>query len=548
MTLGEISLKLAYATIPLFWPVWLFTLAAALYIGFSSSDNWRSREPFTMLNAGSYAIAGFVLPYVAFLLWGVDFAYYDNDVLLEYTVSGKLSPLGIWPYQGRFFPLFAQEFNALALIAPTPVCYHAFAALQLVAFCWLLNVALSDIPVAWRVGAVAALIMSNSVGLVFADLIYTERNVVLWLAVLIVALRRFDQSPSRLNVVAALVAAQVALYYQELVLLLVATVALTRLAVAWRREGPVRWRWLTTRPLEVGLLVCCAVFVTQFAVSMLSVDPVAYALERARVGPVHLALQYARTDPLLLVLVAGLALRAGQVRRLADLDPVWDSLALGALVYFIALVLTGLPGTRYAGPVDTIALLFAVRQAAAWSRTMPLGRWAIGTLAVVLALAVTIFGAVRLLEYKSVVRGTVKLVQFVEQYSASHPGELRLYFPNTAGWRMMNVASYMRYRDQRVFERVRFLGPHEFPGGQCVSYLSYRCERALAPEPGDLVVQLPDDPERVEMPRAELQFQYELLPGGLPAAVSRLVYPAAPLYDGREMPKGWLTATAAVVR
>ena len=46
-------------------------------------------------------------------------------------------------------------------------------------------------------------------------------------------------------------------------------------------------------------------------------------------------------------------------------------------------------------------------------------------------MAVCAFGAFRLLEHKSVVRGTVELAAFLDRFAAEHPGPVRVYFPDT---------------------------------------------------------------------------------------------------------------------
>jgi hypothetical protein len=545
MTLQGAILKLSYATIPLFWPVWICTAVAALYLAISSRPTWRSGQPSHWINPASIGIFALLLPFIYLLLWGIDFAYHDNDIVLDYTAVGRFWPVAIWPHEGRYFPLFAQEFNALSLFGPTPIVYYTFVVAQLVVFCVLLERALWDIPTPSRIGAVAVLICSNSMGIVFADLIYPERNIVFSLAVLIVAIQRGDRAPSRLNLVAALLAAQLALYYKEPAFLLIGTVAVTRLVIWWFRTPDSGWGWLRGRQLEIGLLALCAIFLMQFAISLAGYGSIAYA-DRADIGAWKAAVRYAQTDPLLVGFVAAIALRAASVRRIADLDPVWDPLALGAVVYTTALISMGLSADRYMPPVDMIALLFAVRQAANYGQSRPERRWLVRVATIAIAVATVSFGAFRVLEHKSVVRGTVALAEFVERYSADHQGEVRVYFPNTEGWRMMNFAAYLKYRYPAAFERVRLVGPDQYAEGRCVTFRAYRCEQSPAPRRGDIIAHLPDDPRRSAASNRQPLFRYDLLPGGVPAWVGRIFYREAPLYVGLPMPHDWLAATAAL--
>ena len=95
---------------------------------------------------------------------------------------------------------------------------------------------------------------------------------------------------------------------------------------------------------------------------------------------------------------------------------------------------------------------------------------------------------------------------------------------------------------------VTFAGPQEFPGGQCVGWLRYKCETASEPRPGDLVVQLPDDPTRDgESNDRETLFSYSWLGRDMPKALGKVFYASSPLYtSGDAIPQHWLTTSAAL--
>lgn len=544
MTLSQFTARLSYATIPLFWPIWIATAAAAIYLAYRFNPRWLSGEP--LRSRHSLLVVALLVPYALFLVWGEDFAYHDNDVFTEHIAAGKWWPLSIWPHEGRYFPLFAQEFNFLGLVAPAPLLFHGFAAIQLLAFCWLVGLALGGVSLPWRIGAAVVLSLSNSVGIVFADLIYPERNAVLCLAALIVAIDRTGRAPSRLTGIVALLAAHLTLYFKEPLVLFIGTFATVRLLVASSRlQGggrslPAVW-------LELGLLGLCSVFLVQFIVSLLAFQSSSY-VTRAAVGPVAAAMRYFRTDMLLGPFIAVAIVRMIHLRRIADVDPLWDALAAAALVYFCALVVLGLAAARYLPPVDLIAVLYTARQMAHWCQANRVKRWVVIPAAAVIVLATTVFGAVRLLEYKSVIWGTVGLTEFINTYAATRSGEIRLYFPTSRNWRIMNAAAHLHFRHPELSGRIRFVAPLVFPDGRCVAYLHYRCDTDAQARPMDVVVQLADDTSRSDVADRELIYRYEPLPGGVPRALGRLVYPEAELYEGEQMPDGWLSTTAAVLR
>ena len=96
-------------------------------------------------------------------------------------------------------------------ISATPAVYYGFIAAQLIVMCILLNVALAKLDVVWRTLAVMLAIYASGTAIVFVEAVYPERNIVFLLVILIVALQRFEDRPSRLNMATALVAAHAAL-------------------------------------------------------------------------------------------------------------------------------------------------------------------------------------------------------------------------------------------------------------------------------------------------------------------------------------------------
>jgi hypothetical protein len=248
----------------------------------------------------------------------------------------------------------------------------------------------------------------------------------------------------------------------------------------------------------------------------------------------------------LLALIPGVALRIWRLQSPKEIDAIWDPLVLSAIIYLFVLVALGLFADRYAPPIDLIFALYLAREAAYWWSARPARRWLLGAVTAVGAAAVCTFGAFRLIEHKSVVRGTVELAAFLNRFTAEHEGSVRAYFPASRGWRVMNFAAYLDYRYPSAYERVLLRGPGAFPENRCARWRKYRCEHAAAAEPGDLVIHLPDDSPRDDYAQGRLLFEYEWLTGGVPQVLGQLLYPEAPLYVGERMPQGWLKATVRI--
>jgi hypothetical protein len=397
---------------------------------------------------------------------------------------------------------------------------------------------------------------ASGIAILFVEAIYPERNIVFLLAIFIVALRRFDQQPSRLNMAVALLSAHAAMYYKEPVFLFFAAVALTRVVTAVRRDER-DWKAATwRRPLELGLLAAGIVYAGQLAALLLGSGHSQY-VEELTIGPLETATRYLRMEPLLLAFLAAIVVRFFRWRRTQRFEMVWDALGAGAIVYFFALVATGLAAARYMGPVELIGAVFVVREVALlWAARRDARRWlavgaGIAAATTVVAAATVSSGAFRVVEHASVVSGTEKLADFVASYASTHDGPVRLYFPAAEEFRIMNFASYLNYQHGRTTKNVEFAGPHAFPDGLCVFWQPYTCQSMPAPQPGDLVVHLPDDSVRTDGQtdgRTTL-FEYSWLPTDVPRPIGDLFYVEAPLYTSNaKMPPQWLTASVELER
>src|SRR5882672_5349292 len=109
--------KLSYAMDRLFWPVWMSMFVVLICVALRTQRDWFSREQIYWPRSDAVVVALFLVPYVLFMLWGVAFAYHDNEYFID-TATGRSWPLIIWPDVGRYFPLQMREFNLLRRISP----------------------------------------------------------------------------------------------------------------------------------------------------------------------------------------------------------------------------------------------------------------------------------------------------------------------------------------------------------------------------------------------------------------------------------------------
>lgn len=482
-----------------------------------------------------------LVPLAALVVAGAGFAYHDDDNIVQFSAVGRGWPVSIWPNEGRFFPLYMQEFDVIAKLSTTPTAYYLAMAVQLVVAGLLLGLALEDLSWGYRVTSAVALFTAGGTAITFVEAVYPERNAIFLLLGLLAALRAVDNGrSSRTVVAAALVCAHLMAYYKEPLFLIPVTFAVARLLAAdgWRRT--LRLDTIRRRPLEVGLLVVSAVFVVQLGLLLLGATSNRY-VEDATIGPLAALGRYLRTDALVWVLIGAVALRVVRRRAAPRWDPTWDSAALAALVYLLALVGLGLAADRYMGPVHVLVVTFAVRELAALRPGEALRRVAVGVGAV-LGVVSLLFGAVRVAERASVVRSTEAMATFLADYTASRPGATEVFFGDAEKYRIMNFLAHLDYAHPGTVERLRVTGDIDFPDGKCISFRDFRCERVAAPGPGALVVHLADDDSRDTGPGREPVFTYRLLPTDVPTPLGRLVYPAEPLAHGSSRPPArWLT-------
>ncbi len=157
-------------------------------------------------------------------------------------------------------------------------------------------------------------------------------------------------------------------------------------------------------------------------------------------------------------------------------------------------------------PVDLIAVLYVGRfaflikpQIRSW-KTVP---------ALVLGSTLFLYGgalsAFSVFERKNVVHANVRLAGVIAAQSQSDPSHVtRLFFPFSAVYPITEFAAYLVYKGVPVEG-----GPDNIPGSKsvaivtktstvdqrCVDYRDFICHAANVPAPGDLVIELPDDPE-----------------------------------------------------
>lgn len=574
------------ARITHFWPIWItITITAAIavawLVGQSAAPTIRTPAeawghlvltPRLVLSRSSIAVitllAAFLVCYVGAILTWEDFTYYDNDQFTLYTLRGRDFGPPIWPGAGRFFPLGLQEFNLVRHFTATVGGYHALPILQLLILSCILLVLDDKLNFKGRAALAAFALTAPSVVISFGALICPERNVVFWFACLILFLQRFERTHYTAFAVAAAICAQIMIYYKETAALLLLGLAIGRLILRCVVPDKRALDYGRLRDSENRLDLCLAflgvVFLLYYVAAMLPHMNMHYAVE-GRLPGAQAFLAYVKLDLLVWLLLAVVLGRAWLILRHNTVpSPLWDGLALGGLVYLGAYLYLGMFSAYYLAPVDLIAVLYVGRLVVLSTPRVPL--WSRAALAVVV-LAVALqdisFSAFSLFERKNLIHAKAQIERIVETRYRSGAGHVkRLYFPFASPYTIMEFASYLDYRGVPVqggavrsggLRNVVMVSRTAEKDGPCVAYRPLACHGSSSPDPGDLVIVLPDDNalnNEVDAyrDRGELLFSYAPQPQ-VPRWLSPFVqslHIASLRFAKQELPGGFLHGSVTV--
>lgn len=566
--------------ITVYWAIWgATTLASAFLMDWAVSSAPYATGPARLADrifkreqlrsrAGVATLvvltASLVLYILLSLVWE-DFAGYDHSALTLFTLRGYSMGPPIWRNAGRFFPLGHQEFNLVRHFTHTIVGYHVFPAVQLFFLICLLLFIDTEISFVSHTAIVGVILLSPAIMISYTGLFFPERNVVFWLACLILFVQRFEQTRLTGWAVAAGVSAQIMMYYKETAFLLVAAFAAVRLLLHCRSTCHEGWDydrlWDKEGRFNLILLSLSAVFLFFYVAAMFPHMSMQYT-SNLRLPTTEIVASYVKMDALVFVFVVFAAARTYMIlrRRVTPL-PLWDGLAIGGAVYFIAYLRLGIFSAYYMAPVDLIAALYLGRFAAQFLTTAhSAGKIAVACVFCPILIQNASLSAFHLFEDKNLVHAKAEIADSVlSRYAVAKGNPVRLFFPFATPYVVMEFGSYLDYRGLAVEG-----GAEERPGrnsvvlvsrnvgseGPCVPFRPVVCHPGTRPSAGDLVVVLPDDDASLVQvssyqQQGERLFSYEPRP-----RVPEWAYPfvkrlriASIAFARKELPDRWLHAS-----
>ena len=455
--------------------------------------------------AMSTLLVVFVVSYILLILLWEDFAYYDDSVFTLNTLKGHNIQLWILPESGRFMPLAFQEFNLARHFTHTSAGYHVLPIVQLLLVAGLLLFLDEEISLTARGALVILALLTPSVLVSFISFLYSERNVLLFLAGLTFSIKRFEQSQSLASALSAVICAQLMIYFKETAFLLLLGFAISRLILRCQYPHFEFGRvWVRESRLDMGLVLLAVLFLI-FYLGVMGIHGNMNYATSARLPRVDVMLAYTTVDLLPWLLLAVLLGRIYMIlrHRLAPLL-LWDGLAAGGAAYFLAYIYLGMFSVYYTAPVDLIAVLYVGRFAVlAWEKMLWRAKMAAISLMLVILVQDILVSSFSVFERKNVIHANAELASVVEnEYRRGTGADLRLFFPFGGGEEIMEFGAYLSYRGVPVEGAADpVAGLHSVvlnrrrirEDGPCVDWRRIMCRRVSGPAPGDLVIVLPDD-------------------------------------------------------
>lgn len=518
----HILLTLWRQKVALFWPIWIaMTIVAALFViwlvrgmikpdekvsanlGVAPQSNWSRC---TWLALALFGV--FVAFYVTLIFAWADFAYYDDCNFTLFTLKGHNIGPPIWIEAGRFFPLGYQEFNLIRHVSNNIIGYHAFPAFQLLIVCLILLVLDKDLGIRARICLAACAMLAPAMIIGFGGLVFPERNIVFWLLCLAFFVGRFDRTPSIAAAVPAIISAQFTLYYKETAFLFLGGFVAGRLLLRCRNTDRPGWNFGRLREAASRLDLCLAslgvVFLLYYGAVMFRHTNLQYA-HNARLPELEVLLSYFEADLLAWVFVAVVVVRACLIwkRRIMP-SPFWEGLAYGGLAYFAGFLGLGMFSAYYLAPVDVIAVLYLGRCA-----ILSWGNQRLGSrIAVVIAFSGVMIqnvslSAFREIERMNLIHAKAGIADVILAQCQRNVGTAtRIFFPFANRYVTMDFGAYLSYRGVPVEgvdagstgETNVVMVSRAMPkDGPFLDYRNIMGHAGRVPEPGDLVIVMPDD-------------------------------------------------------
>ena len=481
-------------------------------------ENIFSRKSYPTLISVSLFLV-FLGIYIFLIFYKEEFAYLDHWQFTSFSLKGRPYGMPMSPETGRFWPFGLQEYNFLSILGKSPILYHSFSVFQLIVVILIVNKLINQFKIWYRLLVIALIMITPSFVISYFGLIFAERNVIFWLSILLLSTHYYSKSGKAFYLYVVLFAAQILIYYKEPVFLLVGGFAIARLMlIIWKnkviikknkKNSSLKFKFIKKVYLEIALLILCAYYLLIYFIKIRPgiTDQYGTLTSEPDIQAWSSLVKYLRIDLILIVFCLTCLSRIIylQIKRQLP-DYFWDTLALGAILYFLSYVRLNMFSVYYLAPIDFIAILYLSRFVYTFDATKKIVTSTVFVFILCLIVNQNLdYSSSHILYRKNYINGNYKLVSFLKNYSdVSHASSEILFFQGVkSNFHLMEFVAYLNYKGVDVFyenrssntRKLEFIikADRNFPNNQCMAHAQFQCFPAQSPQTGDLVVVLPDN-------------------------------------------------------
>ncbi|MDJ0580272.1 hypothetical protein [Crocosphaera sp.] len=458
-----------------------------------------------------------IFSYSLLILYKEDFVGNDYSQITLFSLRGRLFGLPIWSHEGRFFPLGHQEFNLISLFTKTSFGYHLFPIFQIIVVVFSVFYIFTKEKINNKVLVIILILMTPSFVQSYFSLIIPERNLIFWLTLFILFIQRFDSKKSLYNFIFIVTISQFIIYYKEPSFLFISGFALSRLLIKFiERQQTVKSikniiNFIHQNWLEISLLLLSALFVLLYIITILPNITSSYVEQRNELTRLMVLTKYLSFSPLLSIFLLTISSRIILVSQSKiKFDLLWDSLAIGALFYFLAYIVLNLYATYYLAPVDFIAILYCSIIA---DKFLNINKYN----SLILLFLITLLSSYQIYNSSYIIvtkklfaDGRIKAVEFIQKElkAEKYLDYTNLVFPGNRNYDVMEFSAFMNYKNIPLFPHKKYPSQSSMsssiamikiqqknPKDNCVPYISYlKCYYSPSLQINDRIVILPQLP------------------------------------------------------
>ncbi|WP_144439311.1 hypothetical protein [Geminocystis sp. NIES-3708] len=450
------------------------------------------------------------------MLYGEDFGYHDNNQFTFFTLQNRFFDMPIWPNAGRFWPLGLQEYNLISLISKTPIAYQSFSVLQLLIIIYLCLSILSNFNLLNKLFITTIIITSSTFVISFFGLIFPERNLIFWLAIFIFCLLKNQINNSFIYISGIFISAQFLLYYKEPSFLFIMGFCLAHLFLKTLQNKLLGKKinkissYISENWIDFGLILLSLVFFFLYIFYIYGKVEISYTEERQEVNILSTFTSYIKVNPILLIFVLFLPLRiVGVCLGKYKINLIWDSLAIGNLLYFLAYLKLNMFRWYYTAPFDFVALLYLVNIISEVFIKTEKNKY---KLPICISLLFLIFitnlhySSYAILARKKEIESRVQTTNFLRN-NIKNNMNTNLFFPANESYYIMEFASFLNYKnfpilsknneeDKNHFEQqANYLimkASNNFTDNLCMSFRPFKCFESKQVNKNDFITFLPE--------------------------------------------------------